>query len=269
MSKEENHQITRRTTRLSSSTTTSIESPTKTINLPPLTVQNLVFEQKEQTLTFDGLIASLPGRRNQIVELLRLLGPVNCPLLPLFVYGGASTGKTSTVLQVFRHLNRPFVYSSCRTCYNARQLFDNILNQLFLYRKCEKNGYSSAKKCEKQADFVNYLKEALLGVVDGLKKLGGCVNGNMVYLIFDSLELVRDWDKSGTILPLLFKLHDVLKVNDLGLVFISSSSLDTYDSDTGLVDPIPVYFPDYTEDGLRQIFLRNESNPKLRSAFLE
>ncbi|KAK1430635.1 hypothetical protein QVD17_13520 [Tagetes erecta] len=273
MSKEENPQVTRRTTRLSSSSSTpnAIESPTKSINLPPLTLRNLVFEEKEP-LTFDGLISSLPGRRNQILEILRLLGPVNCPLSPLFVYGGASTGKTSTVLQVFRHLNRPFVYSSCRTCYNARQLFDNILNQLLLHRKSEKNGYSSAKKCEKQADFVNYLKEALIGVVDGLKgskKFEGCVNGNMVYLIFDSLELVRDWDKSGTILPLLFKLHDILKFPDLGLVFISSSSFDTYDSDTGLVDPIPVYFPDYTEDGLRQIFLRNESNPKLRSAFLD
>ncbi|KAK9056174.1 hypothetical protein SSX86_027263 [Deinandra increscens subsp. villosa] len=272
MSKEEIPQVTRRTTRFSSSHTPNAdESDTKSINLPPLTLRDLAFRE-EEPLTFDGLVSSLPGRRNEILEVLRLLGPVNSPVSPLFVYGGESTGKTSTILQVFRHLNRPFVYSSCRTCYNARQLFENILNQLLLHRKSEINGYSSAKKCEKPADFVNLLKESLVGVVDGLKgskKLEGRVNGSMVYLIFDSLELVRDWDKCSTILPLLFKLHDILKFPDVGLIFISSSSLDTYHSDTGFVDPIPVYFPDYTEEGLRQIFMRNQSNSKLQSAFLD
>ncbi|KAI3800535.1 hypothetical protein L1987_28626 [Smallanthus sonchifolius] len=279
MSTEESPHVTRRTTRLSSSyTPNAIESAAKSINLPSLTLRDLVFG-KEETLTLEGLISSLPGRRNQILEILRLLGPVNSPVSPLFVYGGVSTGKTSTILQVFRHLNRPFVYSSCRTCYSARQLFDNILNQLLLHRKSEINDYSSAKKCEKQADFINLLKEALVGVVDGLKgnmgkssrskKSEGCVNGSMVYLIFDSLELVRVWDKSATILPLLFKLHDILKVPDLGLIFISSSSLDTYHWDTGFVDPIPVYFPDYTEEGLKQIFMRNQSNSKLLSTFLD
>nr|GEY17383.1 origin of replication complex subunit 5 [Tanacetum cinerariifolium] len=91
----------------------------------------------------------------------------------------------------------------------------------------------------------------------------------MVYLVFDSLELVRDWDKSCTILPLLFRLNDVLKVDGVGLVFVSGASIDTYHSDTGFVDPVPVYFPDYTEEDLRQIFLRNQSNLKLRSAFLD
>ncbi|XP_071717423.1 origin of replication complex subunit 5 [Rutidosis leptorrhynchoides] len=282
MSNEESTQVTRRTTRLSaSSSSIQNETLTKTINLPPLTLHDLVFTETE-TLTLDNLISSLPGRRPQILEILRLLGPVNSPLSPLFVYGGVSTGKTSTILQVFRYLKRPFVYSSCRTCYNARQLFDNILNQLLLHRKCENNGYSSAKKCEKQADFANLLKDALMGVVDRLKgnvgksssskkseKRADLVNGNMVYLVFDSLELVRDWDKSCTILPLLFKLHDILKVSDVGLIFVSSSSLDTYHSDTGFVDPIPVYFPDYTEEELRQIFMRNHSNSKLRSAFLD
>ncbi|KAL8192357.1 hypothetical protein R6Q57_027542 [Mikania cordata] len=273
MSKEDTSQVTRRTTRLSSSyIPNAIGSATKCINLPPLTLRDLVFGE-EEPLTFDGLVSSLPGRQKEIIEVLRLLGPVNSPMFPLFVYGGASTGKTSTFLQVFRHLNRPFVYSSCRTCYNARQLFDNILNQLSLHRKSEINDYLSAKKCEKHADFVNLLKEALVGVVDSLKrsskKLEGCVNGSMVYLIFDSLELVRDWDKSATILPLLFKLHDILKVPDVGLIFISSASLDTYHSDTGFADSMPVYFPAYTEEGLKQIFMRSQSNSKLRSAFLD
>ncbi|GKD98267.1 origin of replication complex subunit 5 [Tanacetum coccineum] len=131
-----------------------------------------------------------------------------------------------------------------------------------LHRRNVGNGYSSVKKCEKAADFVNFLKEGLTSFVEGL-------DGNMVYLVFDSLELVRDWDKSCTILPLLFRLNDVLKVDGVGLVFVSGASIDTYHSDTGFVDPVPVYFPDYTEEDLRQIFMRNQSNLKLRSAFLD
>ncbi|GJS87080.1 origin of replication complex subunit 5 [Tanacetum coccineum] len=131
-----------------------------------------------------------------------------------------------------------------------------------LHRRNVGNGYSSIKKCEKAADFVNLLKEGLSSVVEGL-------DGNMVYLVFDSLELVKDWDKSCTIFPLLFRLNDVLKVDGVGLVFVSGASIDTYHLDTGFVDPVPVYFPDYTEEDLRQIFMRNQSNLKLRSAFLE
>ncbi|GJU25978.1 origin of replication complex subunit 5 [Tanacetum coccineum] len=109
----------------------------------------------------------------------------------------------------------------------------------------------------------NYKEMSIYGhSVEGL-------DGNMVYLVFDSLELVSDWDKSCTILPLLFRLNDVLKVDGVGLVFVSGASIDTYHSNTSFVDPVPVYFSDYTEEDLRQIFMRNQSNLKLRSAFLE
>lgn len=275
MGKEESQQVTRRATRLSSSTANVLETP-KTSTRQPLTVCDLVYG--DETLSFDDLISSLPGRKNQILELIRLLGPLNSPVSPLFLYGGVSTGKTSTVLQIFRHLNRPFVYSSCRTCYNPRILFESILNQLLLHRKNESNNYASAKRCEKPSDFVNLLQDALVNVTNSLKgnmgklgskKFGGRVSGSMLYVIIDSLELVREWDKSSVIIPFLFKLHDILKMPDVGFVFISSSAPDTYYSDTGFIEPIPIYFPDYTEDDLRRIFLRNQPNPKLYSSFLE
>lgn len=278
MGKEKSPEITRRTTRLSSSSpglNNAIETKTSS-NPPPLTLGDLVFGG--ETLSPNDLISSLPGRRSQILELISLLGPLNSPLIPLFVYGGVSTGKTSTILQIFRHLNRPFVYASCRTCYNPRILFESIMNQLFLHRKNEGNGYLSAKRCEKPSDFINYLRDALVSVINTLKENMGKssskksvkrAKGYLVYLIIDNLELVREWDKSSTILPFLFKLYDILKMPELGLIFISSTSPDTYYSDTGYTEPIPLYFPDYTEDDICQIFMRNQSNPKLYSSFLE
>ncbi|CAF2048166.1 unnamed protein product [Brassica rapa] len=85
-------------------------------------------------------------RRSQILDLTRLISPLDSPALPIIIYGDASTGKTSVVLQFFRHLNRPFVYSSCCTCCNPRILFESILNQLSLHSKNSSNGYASAKR---------------------------------------------------------------------------------------------------------------------------
>lgn len=273
-------QITRRTTR-SAMAATNVNSEnaaesSKTIYLQPLTVNDLVCGK--QSINFDELISYFPGRRGQIVELIRLLGPVNSPVFPLFIYGGSSTGKTSVLLDVFRYLRRPFVYSSCITCHNPRILFESVLNQVLLHRKSQSNGYSSAKRCEKPSDFINHLREALDGVLDTLrgnmgksssKKDARRPKGEMIYLIFDNLEFIREWDKSTNILPFLFKLHDILRMPQVGLIFISGASPDTYYSDTGHVEPMPVYFPDYTEDELRQILVKNQANKKLYSSFLD
>ncbi|GFZ06836.1 origin recognition complex protein 5 [Actinidia rufa] len=91
----------------------------------------------------------------------------------------------------------------------------------------------------------------------------------MVYLIIDNLELVREWDKSANLLPFLFKLYAILMIPEVGLVYISNTSPDTYYSDTGYIEPVPVYFPDYTEKDLCQIFPWNQANPKLHSSFLK
>ncbi|KAL2233877.1 UNVERIFIED_CONTAM: Origin of replication complex subunit 5 [Sesamum indicum] len=280
MGKEESPQISRRTTRLSSCSTPSLKAPVEaskaTNKLQSSSVDDLVFHG--ECISLDELINSFPGRQTKILELINLLGPLDSPLVPTFLYGGASTGKTSIILQMFKHLTRPFIYSSCITCYNPRILFESILNQLLLHRKNESNGYLSAKRCEKPSDFVNLLREALSTLVDSLKgnpgklsskKSSSQVNGRMVYLIFDNLEVVREWDKSFSILPLLFNLYDILKMPELGLIFISRTSLDTFQSDTGYVEPFPVYFPDYTEDDLRLIFMKNQANPKLYSSFLD
>ncbi|KAJ4952019.1 hypothetical protein NE237_028851 [Protea cynaroides] len=276
---EETPQVTKRMTRSCFSTThsnSSTETRKKSDPRPLSTTDDSVIGEEPTNL--DTLLSCFPGRRLQIVELLHLIGPLNCPMLPLFLYGGASTGKTSILLQVFRHLKRPFVYSSCRTCYNPRILFESTLNQLLLHRRNMENSYSSAKRCERPADFVNFLREALTDFINNLKGYVRKSNlkesveqgdGRMVYLIFDSVELIRGWDKNSGIISLLFKLHDILKMPDVGLIFISNTSPDTYYSNTGYVEPIPVHFPDYKEDDLIQIFMRNQKNQKLYSSFLE
>ncbi|XVF33310.1 hypothetical protein REPUB_Repub17cG0157500 [Reevesia pubescens] len=273
MAKEESPQVTRRKTRHSASND-AVESAKPIESYKPI-INDLGFRQ--QPLSFEDLLSCFPGRRTQVRELLRLLGPLNSPMFPILVYGDASTGKTSVTLQLFRHLNRPFVYSSCVTCYSPRILFESILNQLLFHRKNSGHSYSSAKRCERPSDFVNYLREALESVIDSLKgnsgklssKVSGQPNGTMIYLVFDNLERVLDWDKSSTILPFLFNLCDILKMPEVGLIFISNTSPDAYYMNIGFVEPIPLYFPDYTEDDIRQIFMANQVNRKLYTSFLD
>ncbi|KAL5815931.1 hypothetical protein ACOSQ3_024309 [Xanthoceras sorbifolium] len=277
--KEEAPQVSRRTRKSSllnanSNNGIGTEKPNETCKMM---LDNLFFGQ--EPISLDDLLSHFPGRHVQILDVLRLLGPINSSMPPMFIYGSASTGKTSVVLQIFRHLNRPFVYVSCLTCYSPRILFESILNQLLLHKKSAANDYSSAMKCEKPSDFINFLREALINIIDIFKgnsgkmstskSKGGQVNGRMIYLIFDSFELVREWDKSSTILPFLFGLSDILKMPEVGMIFISNTSPDTYHSNTGYIEPVPVYFPEYTEEELRQIFMRNQVNRKLYSSFLD
>ncbi|QHO08463.1 hypothetical protein HN51_067063 [Arachis hypogaea] len=254
MNSEEAAQIPRRTTRSlasSSASTSNNASSAKVNSLEPLTINDLLVGG--DPISLDELFSNFPGRSSQILEIVSLLGPLNTPMLPLFVYGGVSTGKTSIIFRLFRHLNRPLVYSSCTTCYNQVILFESILNQLHLHRKSSANGYSNAKRCERPSDFINFFTEALTDAINNLKEkseklISGKTMaqrgiGNMIYLVFDNFQLVREWDKSSTLLPFLFNFYDLLKIPEVGLIFISNTSPDTfYSSNMGYVVPIPVYF---------------------------
>lgn len=278
MGKEETPQATRRTRRslaLATFSNNGEEKTRKGVTHKP-TINDLMYG--DESISLEDLLSSFPGRHSQITEVLRHLGPLNSPMLPLFIYGGASTGKTSIILQIFKHLKRPFVYSSCITCYSPRILFESILNQLALHVRDEDNGYSNAKKCEKPSDFTNFLREALVNILDtlkgnppksSLKKKSAHDMGNMIYLMIDNLELLREWDKSSTILPFLFGLYRTLGLPEVGIIFISKASPDTYYSNSGHLEPVPVYFPAYTENDLREIFMQKQANKELYSSFLD
>uniref|UniRef100_A0A1D1YDL1 Origin recognition complex subunit 5 n=1 Tax=Anthurium amnicola TaxID=1678845 RepID=A0A1D1YDL1_9ARAE len=232
---------------------------------------------RDDPISLDDLLSRFPGRRTQVLEILNLIGPLNSAMIPLFLYGGVSTGKTSVILQIFRHLYRPFVYVSCRSCYSPRILFESVLNHLFFHRKHSGNGFSSATRCERASDFIHLLKDALTQVVTGVKEYSNKSSlkqspdrgtGKVIYLLFDSVELIRFWDQSSSLISLLFKLHDLLKMPEVGLIYISSTSPESYYLNTGSMEPVPVFFPDYTEDDLYQIFMRGQVNPRLYSSFL-
>ena len=74
--------------------------------------------------------------------------------------------------------------------------------------------------------------------------------GKTVYMIVDHLDLIKEWDKGAMILQFLFSLYSVLKLPQLGVILISGLPPDVYYSNMGYTDPLPVYFPEYSEEEL-------------------
>jgi origin recognition complex subunit 5 len=79
---------------------------------------------------------------------------------------------------------------------------------------------------------------------------------------------VRSWDKGAQLLALLLRLHELLRLPQVVLVYVSNATPDAHYSMTGSIEPNHIYFPDYTVDEVRDILMRGHPNPKLYSSFL-
>ena len=91
----------------------------------------------------------------------------------------------------------------------------------------------------------------------------------VVYLIFDKFELMHEWNNVFNLILALFKLYDLTRMPNLGFLFISNVTLDSFYSHTGALEPLNVYFQDYTDDELHQILTKGKPNTKLNSSFLK
>ncbi|KAG8061066.1 hypothetical protein GUJ93_ZPchr0003g16704 [Zizania palustris] len=248
----------RRTTRSSASALSSVPAAPK-YRPKPSPRRQLLVTAAAGPKDYDSvgeLLDALPCRRAQAMDLIRLLVPA--PALPLMLYGGAATGKTRTLLLALTNLrpSQRLVYASLRSLPSPRALFASLLSQL---GATSSSTFSRQRLPEKPSDFISALRNALTGIVS---------QGEVVYLVFDNLDVVRSWDKGDQLLTLLFRLHDLLQLPQVVLVYVSSATPDAYYSMTGSVEPNYVYFSDYTVDEARDILIRGHPNPKLYSSFL-
>ncbi|TKV91246.1 hypothetical protein SEVIR_9G082500v4 [Setaria viridis] len=252
----------RRTTRSSAGSVSDPASPSK--SRPKSTPRRQLIpaaakeEGEDERSSINVLLEALPGRRAQASDLLRLLAPA--PALPLLLYGGAATGKTRALLLALRHIRpRPqrVAYAALRSLPSPRALFASLLSQLS--PPPSSSASSRQRVPDKPSDFVAALRDALAGL---------CAQGEAVYLVFDNLEVVRSWEKGGQLLALILRLHDLLRLPQVVLVYVSSATPDAYYSMTGSVEPNHIYFPDYTVDEVRDILIRGHPNPKLYASFL-
>uniref|UniRef100_A0A7I4F7I2 Orc1-like AAA ATPase domain-containing protein n=1 Tax=Physcomitrium patens TaxID=3218 RepID=A0A7I4F7I2_PHYPA len=242
--------------------------------------------RSSRTSTLDYMSQIFPGRRNEINQLLNLLGRP-CDLIPpLFVYGPAATGKTSIVRETMRVLGRPHAYVSCRSSHTPRLMFESMLNQLLGHVRSASNNYGSARKCERLIDFTKHLPAACAQALSRKSSHDArfrsanknapkaacrtsCANvDDTVYLIFDNVELSRGWTGGALLLGALFRLSELTRLSNLGLIFISSVGLDGYQASSLSREPLSMYFRDYNDSELNQILLLQRPNVDLYASFL-
>ncbi|KAI9014192.1 origin recognition complex subunit 5 C-terminus-domain-containing protein [Hyaloraphidium curvatum] len=208
-----------------------------------LTEEELAFRRHvEQTAD------AFPERRNHINRLARFIGiKFENPSLPaIFVWGAASTGKTSVVRHLFSPLGKRHAYVDCAMCVAPRALFESALDQLAgVGEDADADPFARYAKCDNLADFV-----LLLGEVFELDKerLKECR-----YLIFDNAEKLRDMGPN--LFTALCRLSELADRN-VSCVFVSKAPFDNFRPKHGVLEPILLYFGSYPRPALRSILAR-------------
>ena len=150
------------------------------------------------------LTSRWPGRREQVGQLLGLLGAPHDHALPIFVHGPPVTGKSSIVRDVFTALGRPFAYVSLVDAHGPRLLLDAIVEEL---RPWLRDSEKSAR-CDRLADLVSTLRR-------GIRP-----DSPAIYLVIDEATRLLDWKGEQQLLPALMKLSELTGRN-VGTVLVA------------------------------------------------
>ena len=101
------------------------------------------------------------GRGEQIDRLVRILGPREAMVSPVFVGGLPSSGKSAVVRDLFQALALPHAYINCIESSTPRLVFEAALNQLHGHVPTVANGFGPFEKCADLARFVQLLSDAV------------------------------------------------------------------------------------------------------------
>ncbi|XP_013394402.1 origin recognition complex subunit 5 [Lingula anatina] len=187
----------------------------------------------------EQLYELIPGRKGQIDLLLSLCSPPQ-PYPAVFVYGVTATGKSLVVNQTMKIMKLPHVLVNCVECYSAKLLYEEILNALLGDGPCPANDFSVTHRCDNMNDFVRALTHGLQEtLVD-----------DPFYIVLDKAERLRDME--GNVLPALLKLQELTKCK-VSVILITEIVWEKFWGGTGMVDPFPIYFQDYTKEELLEI----------------
>ena len=200
------------------------------------------------------LTSRWPGRREQVGQLLGLLGAPHDHALPIFVHGPPVTGKSSIVRDVFTALGRPFAYVSLVDAHGPRLLLDAIVEELRPWlRDSEKPA-----RCDRLADLVSTLRR-------GIRP-----DSPAIYLVIDEATRLLDWKGEQQLLPALMKLSELTGRN-VGTVLVATPGWDAFRSAAGVRTPMPVFFDAYNDAQLRAILTRElppNADPALYRNFI-
>ncbi|KAM9307593.1 origin recognition complex subunit 5 [Gastrophryne carolinensis] len=181
-------------------------------------------------------------RDSQLSMLLAMFGERSHLSFPsIFIYGHTSTGKTYTLQKVLRILELPHVFVNCVECFSSRLLFEEILNQLYSHCPAPENEYSSYERCDTFNEFVRLYSKAVRSQN---------LDTETVYIVLDKADCLREME--ANILPAFLRLQELTKSN-VTVIFLTEIVWETFRPNTGCLEPVTLYFTDYSKVELQKI----------------
>ena len=201
------------------------------------------------------LCARWPGRREQISQLLGLIGEPHDHAMPMFVHGPPVTGKTSIVRDVLGTLGRPFAYTSLVDSHGPRLLLDALVEELAPHLR----GVDEKDlRCDRMADLVSILRRGLP------RRQPGGVRGHRRGHEAFGLER-RGLNAPGA--------HEALRAHgaERGVRACRHPGLGRVPQRGGARPPAPVFFDAYSKAQLQKVLLRErppEADERLYGNFV-
>lgn len=198
--------------------------------------------------TLDELIKLFPGRDKQITQLYNYLGHKNEPFPNcLYIYGGSGTGKTTIVKHLLESLAINHAFINLIECYTSKILFESILNQLTGFKVDPTKGQPFTK-CDNMMDFVSCLQRCS-------EEMN--LNGSIVVL--DKSEQLRQMDYN--LLPGFLRMRELSGI-EITVILLSEIVFEKYYARGNIVQPLKVYFPQYSKEELVNILMLDYSSAK-------
>ncbi|KAF7246643.1 Origin recognition complex subunit 5, partial [Varanus komodoensis] len=185
---------------------------------------------EEILLHLEGLV---PCRETQVSTLLSIFGERQHFSFPsLFIYGHTSSGKTYVMQTLLKTLELPHVFVNCIECFTSRLLLEEILRQLQCLSIKEND--VPFVSCDTFNDFVRLFKRTTVAPD---------LQNQTIYIVLDNAENLREIE--ANILPGFLRLQELTERN-VTVVLLSEIVWELLRPATGCLEPLPIYFPDYS-----------------------
>lgn len=197
---------------------------------------------------YSELIRSFPGREKQITQLYNYLGRTNEPFPNcIYIYGGSGTGKTAIIKKVLESFAINHAFINLIECYSSKILFESILNQLTGFKIDPAKGQPFTK-CDNMMDFVSCLQRCS-------EEMN--LNGSIVVL--DKSEQLRQMDYN--LLPGFLRMRELCGI-EITVILLSEIVFEKYYARANIVQPIKIYFPQYSKEELLNVLMLDYDNSK-------
>ncbi|XP_019696647.1 origin recognition complex subunit 5 [Harpegnathos saltator] len=195
---------------------------------------------------------SIICRDNIIMQLYSLINAENEPLpQSIFIYGHMATGKSLIIQSLLDHLKYNISYINCMEHFGNRHIYNYILDDLAVATEKSNTDILSKHNCDNMVDFIYTLKKI------------SHINERPIVLVFDKFHKIRDFDV--TFIPAILRLRELSGIN-LCTIFISEISWTNFCTKISMLEPIKIYFPQYTKEELIHLLLLDKP-PKYNSQF--